>query len=191
MVGTMQNLVNEVLQAAVGNHFRDKLQSMPAIKFIETRQGVQMEALQHIQDQLRQYKVETPGVYIQDVVLPGELVKVLTEREIANQEIETFKMQEEAQKQRIDMEKAAGTADMQRQLANSQVSIDIKSNNAMARKAEADGESEYIEKTGTAQGAKVRAVGMARAEAFQAQVAALGQTPTAMVKRTADSAAMA
>jgi len=31
MVGTMMNLVNEVLQAAVGNHFRDKLQSMPAI----------------------------------------------------------------------------------------------------------------------------------------------------------------
>ena len=29
MVGTMINLVNEVLQAAVGNHFRDKLQSMP------------------------------------------------------------------------------------------------------------------------------------------------------------------
>jgi uncharacterized membrane protein YqiK len=31
IVGTMFNLVNEVLQAAVGNHFRDKLQSMPAI----------------------------------------------------------------------------------------------------------------------------------------------------------------
>ncbi|GAH77209.1 unnamed protein product, partial [marine sediment metagenome] len=40
MVGTMQNLVNEVLQAAVGNHFRDKLQSMPAVQFIETRQEV-------------------------------------------------------------------------------------------------------------------------------------------------------
>jgi hypothetical protein len=37
MVGTMRNLVNEVLQAAVGNHFRDKLQSMLAIWFIEMR----------------------------------------------------------------------------------------------------------------------------------------------------------
>ena len=41
MVGTIANLVNEVLQAAVGNHFRDKLQSMPAVQFIETRQQVQ------------------------------------------------------------------------------------------------------------------------------------------------------
>ena len=37
MVGTMQNLVNEVLQAAVGNLFRDKLGSMPAIEFIALR----------------------------------------------------------------------------------------------------------------------------------------------------------
>ena len=44
MVGTIANLVNEVLQAAVGNHFRDKLQSMPAVQFIETRQQVQAEA---------------------------------------------------------------------------------------------------------------------------------------------------
>ncbi|MCY2989760.1 MAG: SPFH domain-containing protein [Planctomycetota bacterium] len=45
MVGTIANLVNEVLQAAVGNHFRDKLQSMPAVQFIETRQQVQQSAL--------------------------------------------------------------------------------------------------------------------------------------------------
>lgn len=181
MVGTMHNLVNEVLQAAVGNHFRDKLQSMPAIKFIETRQQVQIEALEHIRKHLRQYKVETPGVYIQDVIFPKDLVMVLTEREIANQEIETYKKQEQSQKQRIDMEKSKGTADMQKELAQSQVSIAIKSNNAKARISEAEGEAQYIEQTGAAQGAKVRAIGMARAEAFKAQVAALGQTPTALV----------
>ena len=37
MVGTMQNLVNEVLQAAVGNHFRNTLQALEAVQFIETR----------------------------------------------------------------------------------------------------------------------------------------------------------
>ena len=36
MVGTMQNLVNEVLQSAVGNHFRNTLQSLEAVRFIET-----------------------------------------------------------------------------------------------------------------------------------------------------------
>src|SRR5882762_8795 len=181
MVGTMKNLVNEVLQAAVGNHFRDKLQSMPAVKFIETRQHVQEEAFAHIRTQIEQYQVETRGVYIQDVVLPVELVKVLTEREIANQEIETFKKQRAAQDQRIEMEQAKGTADMQADLARSKVGVNIKKNNADARVAEATGEAEYIRQTGTAKGAEVEAIGLARARGYRAQVEALGSNATAIV----------
>ena len=181
IVGTMRNLVNEVLQAAVGNHFRDKMQSMPAIKFIETRQLVQEEAFLHIEGKLRDYKIETKGVYIQDVILPEALVNVLTDREIANQEKATYKMQQEAQEQRILTEKSRGTADMQAELAKSQVGIDIKTNNAEAREAEGRGEASYVEQTGKAQGAQVEAVGMARAKAYEAQVRALGQTQTAVV----------
>jgi hypothetical protein len=181
MVGTMRNLVNEVLQAAVGNHFRDTLQSMPAIRFIETRKKVQEEAFVHINAQLEQYHVETKGVYIQDVVLPEGMVKVLTEREIANQEIETYRKQQAAQQQRIEMEHAKGTADMQADLARSKVGVAIKSNNAEGRVAEGNGEAEYISKTGTARGAEVEAVGLARAKGYEAQVRALGSNATALV----------
>jgi SPFH domain/Band 7 family protein len=181
MVGTMRNLVNEVLQAAVGNHFRNTLQSMPAIRFIETRQQVQLDAFEHIRTQLEQYQVETKGVYIQDVILPEDMVTVLTHREIANQEIETFKMQKAAQDQRIEMEQAKGTADMQADLARSKVGVDIKKNNADARVAEATGEAEFIRQTGTAKGAEVEAVGLARARGYRAQVEALGSNATAIV----------
>jgi len=181
MVATMKNLVNEVLQAAVGNHFRDSLQSMPAIRFIETRRQVQEEAFTHIRQQLEQYQVETKGVYIQDVILPEDLVTVLTHREIANQEIETFKKQKAAQDERIQMEQAKGTADMQADLARSKVGVDIKKNDADARIAEATGEAEFIRQTGTAKGAEVEAVGLARARGYRAQVEALGSNATAIV----------
>jgi regulator of protease activity HflC (stomatin/prohibitin superfamily) len=181
MVGTMQNLVNEVLQAAVGNHFRDTLQAMRAVDFIEKRQQVQEDAYQHIRDKLEDYEVVTRGVYIQDVVFPQEMVEVLTQREIANQEIDTYKKQREAQDQRIKTEAAEGTADMQKELARSAVGVDINKNDAVARKAEADGEATFIRETGAAKGAEVEAVGMARAKAYQAQVLALGRTPTALV----------
>jgi hypothetical protein len=184
MVGSMANLVNEVLQAAVGNHFRDKLQSMPAIMFIETRQAVQQSALEHIRTQLAQYEVETRGVYIQDVILPEDLVKVLTEREIANQEKKTFEMQEIAQNQRVAMEKAKGTADMQAELAQANVGVEIAGQRAIARKKEADGEATYIAETGRAKGAEVEAVGLARAKGFEAQVKVLGQGPTAVINVT-------
>lgn len=181
MVGSVLNLVNEVLQAAVGNLFRDKLGGMEAVKFIQSRQLVQEEALEHISKQLSEYEVETKGVYIQDVILPQELVAVLTKREIANQEIETFKMQQKAQEQRVSTEATTGKADMQRDLAKSSIGIDINKNNADARVQQARGESEYIKQTGTAGADVIRAQGLAKAEGFKAQNDAIGSASTALV----------
>jgi hypothetical protein len=145
---------------------------------------VQQAALEHIRNQLMQYEVETRGVYIQDVILPQELVLVLTQREIANQEKATYQMQQEAQRLRIDMEKAKGTADMQAKLAQAQVGVDIATQMAEARKKQADGEATYIAQTGRAKAAEVEAVGLARAKGFEAQVQALGQGPTAIINVT-------
>jgi regulator of protease activity HflC (stomatin/prohibitin superfamily) len=192
MVGTMLNLVNEVLQSAVGNHFRNTLQDLEAVRFIETRMQVQQSALTAIMQYLGLYEVETKGVYIQDVVFPPELVEVLTKREIANQEKATFAEEERAQIARVEMEKARGTAEMQSQLAASQVGIGIKQNEAQAREAEARGDASYVELTGRAEAAKteaiglaeakaVEALGLARAEGFQAQREAIGELATALV----------
>src|SRR5207248_2963316 len=192
MVGSMQNLVNEVLQAAVGNHFRNTLQGLEAVRFIETRDQVQAAALEAISRYLAAYEVETRGVYIQDVTFPQELVNVLTRREIANQEKATFEQQKDAQTVRIDLEKARGTADMQAELAKAQVSVDINRARANARKAEADGEAAFVRVTGEAEGSRrrsiglgdaaaVEALGLAKARGYEAQVASLGSTPTAAV----------
>ncbi len=192
MVGSVKNLVNEVLQAAVGNHFRDKLQSMPAISFIEKRNEIQTAATEYIEARLKDYNVETRGVYIQDVVLPDELVQVLTQREIANQEIETYKKKEAAQQQRISTEKAIGTADMQAELAKSAVNVDIKKNEAeqvkiqaeayqYKREAEGRGDSYYTSETGKARGAEIEAVGLARAKAAEELRKAVGEEGTTLV----------
>src|SRR5260370_10853352 len=138
---SMQNLVNEVLQAAVGNHFRNTLQALEAVRFIETRDQVQAAALAAISRYLPANAGETRGVYSQDGTCPWELVTVLTRREIANQENATIEQQKDAQTARGDLEKARGTADMQADLAKAQVSVDTNRARANARKAEAAGEA--------------------------------------------------
>jgi regulator of protease activity HflC (stomatin/prohibitin superfamily) len=181
IVGTMLNLVNEVLQAAVGNHFRDKLQSMPAIDFIEKRQAVQEQAQEHITAKLKDYKVETRGVYIQDVVFPPQLVEVLTTREIANQQQRTFEAEKLAQDKRLDLEASRGKADMQSDLAKSTVGIDIAKNRASAVQAEADGESYRLDKVGRASAVKTEAEGLAVAKGLEAQQQAVGKDQTAII----------
>ena len=192
MVGTMQNLVNEVLQSAVGNYFRNKLQSLGAAEFIEKRDTVQMEAEQYIRTYLDRYEVETRGVYIQDVVFPADLVTVLTSREIAAQERETFANQRSAQEARVALEQQRGVADMQAQLAQANVSIEIEGANARAAAAKAEGDAAVITTTGNADAARIRAIGSASAEAeqklglaraagFEAQREAIGPEQTALV----------
>ncbi len=180
MVGTMANLVNEVLQSAVGNHFRNTLQRLEAVKFIETRDQVQASALEAITRYLNAYEVETRGVYIQDVTFPEEMVVVLTQREIANQEKATFEEQQRAQLVRIDLEKARGVADMQALLAQAQVSVDINKSQAQAREAEAVGEAAYVETTARAEASKIEMIGRADAT----RVEAVGRAQATAIEAT-------
>jgi uncharacterized membrane protein YqiK len=192
MVGTMLNLVNEVLQSAVGNHFRNTLQDLEAVRFIETRREVQNSAFLAVSEYLGAYDVETRGVYIQDVVFPESLVQVLTRREIANQERSTYVEQQRAETARIEVEKARGTADMQAELAAAQVSVDINTNQARAREAEAGGEAAFVRLTGQAEADRTQAIGLAQAQAtealglaraagYEAQRNAIGDMATALV----------
>ncbi|HEV2761245.1 MAG TPA: SPFH domain-containing protein [Acidimicrobiales bacterium] len=192
MVATMLNLVNEVLQSAVGNHFRNTLQDLEAVRFIETRQEVQKAAFNAVRQYLAAYEVETRGVYIQDVVFPEELVEVLTRREIANQERTTYVEQQKAETARVEVEKARGTADMQVELAAAQVSVEISANQARAREAEGRGEAAYVRTTGRAEADRTEALGVAEARAaealglakatgYDAQRQAIGESATALV----------
>jgi hypothetical protein len=184
IVGSMKNLVNEVLQAAVGNHFRDNLQSMPAIDFIEKRHEVQSQAQDYIANKLKDYRVETRGVYIQDVVFPAQLVEVLTAREVANQQQKTFQAEKEAQDKRLTLEASRGRADMQTELAKSTVGIDIAKNRAEAVKAEADGESYQLTNVGRARAVETEAQGLAVAKGLEAQQQAIGKDQATVVNVT-------
>jgi hypothetical protein len=184
MVGTMYNLVNELLQSAVGNHFRDKLQAMKGVQFIITRQQIQEQAKDHITEHLVLYQVETKGVYIQDVVMPLDLIDVLKNRALAVQQKETYDQQKIAQDARIEMEKQTGMADKQKDLASSEVAVKIAENNAMALTHKGQGEASYLAQVGEAKGVEPRSVGLANATAYAAQVQALGPRNTALVNIT-------
>src|SRR5262249_46635790 len=129
----------------------------------------------------QEYRVETRGVYIQDVVFPPQLVQVLTAREVANQQKATFDAEKQAQDKRLDLEASRGKADMQSELAKSTVGIDIAKNRASAVQAEADGESYRLEKVGRASAVRTEAERLAEAKGREAEQTAIGKDQTAIV----------
>jgi hypothetical protein len=180
-VGSVASLVQELLQGAVGNHFRNELQRMEAIKFISERNTVQKEAEAHVKSLLGTYEVEVVGVFIQAVRYPETLTSVLQAEEIARREVSMYEARMAAEKTRSQMMRASGEADMQKELAAAELGVQVETSKAAARKAEADGEAAYVAQIGEAKASAVRAEGLALAEGYKAQVAALGQQETTRV----------
>ena len=169
MVGTMQNLVNEVLQAAVGNHFRNTLQSLEAVRFIETRAQVQESAFEAITAYLDAYDVETRGVYIQDVEFPEELVDgadPARDREPGEGDVRRAGARADGARRAWRRRRAPPTC--RRSSRQSAVGIGIQDNEAQAREAQARGEAAYVELTGKAEATKTEAIGLAEAKATEA-----------------------
>ena len=193
MVGTMRNLVNEVLQAAVGNHFRNTLQRLEAVRFIETRQEVQEAALEAITRYLNLYEVETKGVYIQDVVFPQELVLVLTrarDREPGAGDVRRATARADGPHRDGEGEghrRHAGSARAPRRSAwrSSRTRPEHARRRPRARRPTSSSpvapRRRSTEAIGLAEAKAVEALGIARATGFEQQRQALGPTATAIV----------
>src|SRR5207245_11724 len=96
-----------------------------------------------------------------------------------------------AQEERISMEHAKGTAEMQADLAKSKVGAEINTNNAAARAKEGGGEAENSRLTGPARQADAEDTAHAGAKANAAQVSALGPSAMAVKRSTPRVAARA
>ncbi len=84
-VGSMQNLVDHVLQPTVGNYFRNSAQKVTVLEFLSARSDRQREAFAHIRGAIAAYDVECIDTLIGDIEPPAELMKTQTDRKIAEE----------------------------------------------------------------------------------------------------------
>src|SRR5882724_8197129 len=99
-VGSMQNLVDHVLEPIVGNYFRNSAQDYTVLDFLGARSQRQVEAAGHIREALRAYDVQAIDTLIGDINPPGQLMQTQTDRKIAEEQRKTYEVQEAAQIQR-------------------------------------------------------------------------------------------
>ncbi len=173
-VGSMQNLVDHVLQPIVGNYFRNSAQNYTVLDFLSGRTARQTEAADFIRSALSAYDVQAVDTLIGDITPPGELMKTQTDRKIAEEEKKTYEIQEAAQKQRQLLVRETAMADIQQQVVASEQGVMIAELNANATVKAATGESESIRLKALGQAEAIRTTGLAKAEAYRAGVDALG-----------------
>jgi len=173
-VGSMQNLVDHVLQPIVGNYFRNSAQDYTVLDFLGARSQRQVEAAQHIRTALAAYDVQAIDTLIGDINPPASLMETQTERKLAEEQRKTYEVQEAAQIQRQQLVRQTSLADIQQAVVGAEQGVNIAElqANASVKQATGDAESTRLRALGEAQA--IRATGQAKAEAYRAGVESLG-----------------
>jgi uncharacterized membrane protein YqiK len=173
-VGSMQNLVDHVLQPIVGNYFRNSAQDYTVLDFLSARSQRQVEAADHIRKAIGAYDVQAIDTLIGDINPPAELMQTQTDRKIAEEQRKTYEVQRAAQEQRQELVRQTSLADIQQQVVGAEQGVNIAElqANAHVKQATGDAESTRLRALGEAQA--IRATGQAKAEAYRAGVESLG-----------------
>ncbi len=184
-VGSMQNLVDHVLQPTVANYFRNSAQEVTVLEFLSARSERQDQAYADVKSAVEAYDVECLDTLIGDIVPPAELMKTQTDRKIADEMRRTFEVQREAQVKRQDLEREIAIANMQAEVVRSEQMVRISERNALALAEAAKGEAAALgarsnaeanatRVKGSAEAESIRAVGAAKAEIYRAGKESLG-----------------
>jgi uncharacterized membrane protein YqiK len=173
-VGSMQNLVDHVLQPIVGNYFRNSAQDYTVLDFLSARSQRQVEAAEHIRVAIGAYDVQAIDTLIGDINPPGQLMQTQTERKIAEEQRKTYEVQEAAQKQRQQLVRQTSLADIQQQVVGAEQGVNISELHASANVKAASGEAESTRLRALGEAEAIRATGKAKAEAYRAGVDSLG-----------------
>jgi uncharacterized membrane protein YqiK len=173
-VGSMQNLVDHVLQPIVGNYFRNSAQDFTVLDFLSARSKRQLDAAEHIRTALAAYDVQAIDTLIGDINPPAELMMTQTDRKIAEEQRKTYEVQEAAQKQRQQLVRQTSLADIQQQVVGAEQGVNIAELKANASVKQASGDAESTRLRAIGESEAIRATGKAKAEAYRAGVESLG-----------------
>lgn len=180
-LGSMQNVIDQVLRPIVGNYFRNSAQEYTILDFLIARSERQAEASEYVKSALRAYDVQAVDSLIGLITPPEELMHTLTERKIAEEQRKTYEVQQMAQTQRQQLVRETALADIQQEMVKSEQSVQIADLKAQAQIKQANGEAEGTKLRAIAEAEGIRATGNAKAETYQTGVEALGpQGYTAM-----------
>lgn len=192
-IGTIENLVEDVIHPLIDSSFRNQASSSEAMQFMQDRYEEQRKAEEHSAEELQRYHVQCVSVLICQIKLPDRLMQTLTDKVVASQQKAMFDAQQEAEGRRAEMEKTKAQADLQPSLVKAEFDVKIAAQQKQQHIILAEGKSQSItlEQQGIASGIaavgraeaeKVSAIGQATAKAYAEQANALGQHPMSIIE---------
>lgn len=201
--GDINMLVNQSLDPLVSAYFKDVAQTKTLIELIQERSEIRERAVSEMKLKFDKYNLQleevligTPKSPVEDIQIENILTQ-LRERQIAEEKKVTYQKQQSAAESEKSLREAQAVAEQQSFLTKSKIQIDIERNNgaALASKAEqeanqiialAKANASKITLEGEAEASKESNVGLAKAQAIDAQVKAYGGAEFRVIQEVTD-----
>ena len=201
--GDIKRLVEQTLDPMVSAYFKNIAQTKTLIELLQERSDIQERSGEEMRAKFAAYSLELQEVLIgtprSDKENNGGIEQILTQlrnRQVAVEQVETYKLQELAAAQERTLREKQALAAQQVNITASVLSIQVRENEGKAKlaqarqeaetilviakanadrvRAEGEGDADRIRAVGFADADKTKAIGMAQAEATAKQVEAYG-----------------
>ena len=178
--GDVKMLVNQTLDPMVSAYFKNIGQTKTLIQLIQERNEIQNTSSREMKAKFEHYNLEleevligTPSASVNDNKIEVILTQ-LRDRQIAIEKIETYSQQEKAAGKEKELREAESKALQQRLLTESDINIQIQSNQGKADYQRSLQEAAKIKAIAEAEAEREARVGIGKAIAIDEQVKAYG-----------------
>jgi len=178
--GDVKMLVDQTLDPMVSAYFKNIGQTKTLIQLIQERNEIQDTSSREMKTKFEHYNLEleevligTPSASVNDNKIEVILAQ-LRDRQIAVERIETYSQQEKAAGKEKELREAESKALQQRFLTESDINIQIQSNQGKAEYQRSLQEASKIKAIAEAEAEKEARVGIGKAIAIEEQVKAYG-----------------
>ena len=178
--GDIKRLVEQTLDPMVAAYFKNIGQTRTLIQLLQERSQIQQQASDEMKEKFEHYNLELEEVLIGTPSSPvddAQIETILTQlrsRQIASEQIETYDRQQKAAVKERELKEAESRAQMQTSITQSELSIDVQSNQGKAEYQRSIQQAAQIRALAEAEAEKVARIGIAQALATEEQVRAYG-----------------
>ena len=201
--GDINLLVNQSLDPLVSAYFKDVAQTKTLIELIQERSAIRERAVLEMREKFKKYNLQLEEVLIGTPKSPTNDIQIeniltqLRERQIAEEKKVTYGKQQEAAEKEKSLREAQAIAEQQGLLTKSSIQIEVERNSGAAMASKAEQEANQIIAIARANASKVRLegeaeaskesnIGLAKAQAIDAQVKAYGGAEYRIVQEIAE-----
>ncbi len=188
--GDIKKLVDQTLDPMVSSYFKNIAQRMTLIELIQNRSEIQKQSTEDMKSKFENYNLELEEVLIGTPSPNGdkkieEILKQLSDRQLAKEKIETYNSQMKASEKEKELKEFQAKSSQQEELTKSDINIRIQDNigkaelqkarqDAEKQKTLADAEAYKVKRIAEAQAEMKARLGIAQAIATKEQVNAYG-----------------